>query len=1129
MSDIILNWLNREVGLSKKVSAFERDFANGFLYAELLQRHNLLGGEELTTFADDASFGAKKKNFQQLASLLGRGGPAENLGIRLKDEQISEIMSEDRGSSLRLLFQLRKGLQQVKPVAPRSKGKALAPTTINWQKEVTKKHVRPLKGDEEERFFEQKMKPITFTDPRLRHELHTKKFVDEHTKQMRTAFEQETQQKEDMLARRSDFRQQRLDTMHESQRLKEEMRMDGEECGHATKLQMIAAVDRDLNFEKHTIRREIQKANKIRKRHEDDCGYAADDPSVPDHLLNGIAWFEKNLQRIGVDTSGEFGPTEPTIEASSLKEMHEKMTEQLPHPGEMEIESNKRLVKIKDAKKVYDRARKDRDNRQHRTMLDQQDMQAALGEKLEEADILKELLTETVEYRKEAMKWDLMERHKAAARVQLEERHATFASNFDQAAEDAYERIAAKAREDRAQQLADKASEAERARMRMAAGVQAADMTSSPGATGEAADSSDEDDVGPLRQLREDQLNDDRLLRSLKPQKGDTEDNMPQASQAAVDTQDDQLASTRLGRNTALSILRDEDAAATLPNLQQQHMAQVQPLLDCVEDQLVSSYVFSRGKWQPWLPSSAEVNAFVRQTSGEAAASSSSAPRPKLGCLVRWLNAPSQPEAQEASLPADFPIIALGGHPAGLGASGVGMAVAKRIAKENEFVVVEARKASAESCALARKDGPEPEYPMLSRMHKLGQNMVKEQGEDGQVAAVGASSYLEALFRRIELASAPAPKEEEEDPKAKAKSKAKAKAKGKAKGAEEEPAEPEKPKGVVIVGFPSDMHQQAAWEMALRGYISPLLRLQDGSQDLQAQLSAVLAPWVPQHETRSSRSGYRPDALPAVGSELPILKLRLKHASHAALCDAVVAEASKSGAWQAPAHVTLQAEEEAAAAEGAAANKDLGYCAGYEREISQTVNPADRAWLFQQSQYVLEDFLRPVGGCAEVEAAAAPAAADADAGDSTEEACYKQAMEKVSAWQNKREASKREASKRKASKRGASKEGEDHADRAADAAEEDPEGNRIAEDAADEDADGDDEDQELMKDPSAGPGPWRTLPGEKRAHLQEAWLEALSSYLLLVKDVLADVEEMEEPEVGFCEEQMWGQPMFRCP
>eukprot|EP00929_Paragymnodinium_shiwhaense_P017792 TRINITY_DN12753_c0_g1_i15.p1 TRINITY_DN12753_c0_g1~~TRINITY_DN12753_c0_g1_i15.p1 ORF type:complete len:698 (-),score=227.25 TRINITY_DN12753_c0_g1_i15:493-2586(-) len=683
-----------------------------------------------------------------------------------------------------------------------------------------------------------------------------------------------------------------------------------------------------------------------------------------------------------------------------------------------------------------------------------------------------------------------MERHKAAARVLLEEMHAALAANFDQTDEDAYGRMAAKA----------------------------ADVSSSPGATGEAADSSDEDDIGPLRQLREDQLSDDRLLLSLKLQKGGTEDNMPQASQTAVDTQDDKLASARLGRNTALSILR-EDAAATLPTLQQQHMAQVRPLLDCVKDQLVSSCVFSCGKRQPWLPSSAEVNAFVRQTSGEAAASSSSAPRPKLGCLVRWLNAPSQPEAQEASLPADFPIIALGGHPAGLGASGVGMAVAKRIAKENEFVVVEARKASAESCALARKDGPEPEYPMLSRMHKLGQNMVKEQGEDGQVAAVGASSYLEALFRRIELASAPAPKEEEEDPKAKAKSKAKAKAKGKAKGAEEEPAEPEKPKGVVIVGFPSDMHQQAAWEMALRGYISPLLRLQDGSQDLQAQLSAVLAPWVPQHETRSSRSGYRPDALPAVGSELPILKLRLKHASHAALCDAVVAEASKSGAWQAPAHVTLQAEEEAAAAEGAAANKDLGYCAGYEREISQTVNPADRAWLFQQSQYVLEDFLRPVGGCAEVEAAAAPAAADADAGDSTEEACYKQAMEKVSAWQNKREASKREASKRKASKRGASKEGEDHADRAADAAEEDPEGNRIAEDAADEDADGDDEDQELMKDPSAGPGPWRTLPGEKRAHLQEAWLEALSSYLLLVKDVLADVEEMEEPEVGFCEEQ----------
>lgn len=40
MSEIILTWLNDEVQLSKKVSNFEKDFANGYLLGELLSKYN---------------------------------------------------------------------------------------------------------------------------------------------------------------------------------------------------------------------------------------------------------------------------------------------------------------------------------------------------------------------------------------------------------------------------------------------------------------------------------------------------------------------------------------------------------------------------------------------------------------------------------------------------------------------------------------------------------------------------------------------------------------------------------------------------------------------------------------------------------------------------------------------------------------------------------------------------------------------------------------------------------------------------------------------------------------------------------------------------------------------------------
>jgi len=40
MSDLIVSWLNDEVQLSKKITSFENDFANGYLFGELLSKYN---------------------------------------------------------------------------------------------------------------------------------------------------------------------------------------------------------------------------------------------------------------------------------------------------------------------------------------------------------------------------------------------------------------------------------------------------------------------------------------------------------------------------------------------------------------------------------------------------------------------------------------------------------------------------------------------------------------------------------------------------------------------------------------------------------------------------------------------------------------------------------------------------------------------------------------------------------------------------------------------------------------------------------------------------------------------------------------------------------------------------------
>jgi len=40
MAELLAQWLNDEVSLSAKVTDFESDFANGYLFGELLYKYN---------------------------------------------------------------------------------------------------------------------------------------------------------------------------------------------------------------------------------------------------------------------------------------------------------------------------------------------------------------------------------------------------------------------------------------------------------------------------------------------------------------------------------------------------------------------------------------------------------------------------------------------------------------------------------------------------------------------------------------------------------------------------------------------------------------------------------------------------------------------------------------------------------------------------------------------------------------------------------------------------------------------------------------------------------------------------------------------------------------------------------
>jgi hypothetical protein len=286
MTDQLLKWLNTDVGLSRPVKAFEVDFANGYLFGELLNKHGLIDDREfLDSFVDASTLSAKRSNLSKLKALMSRGG-ASDLGIRLKDEQCAHIMDEDRGTALRVLYQMRKKCLDI----PNDR-------LPQHKKDFAPRLDRERKTHHEERFFESTVMKLPRTAPRLVYELHNKEFVHEHTSQMIKAAEDEKATLAATRQQQTDFKQSRLDHMALHRQKANDVTDFNEQNWQMTMRRKVNNLEKDLMFEKKSIAREQLKIDRIRAAHQQDCGHGQE---VDSH---GIGWFEKNLQRIGIDTS----------------------------------------------------------------------------------------------------------------------------------------------------------------------------------------------------------------------------------------------------------------------------------------------------------------------------------------------------------------------------------------------------------------------------------------------------------------------------------------------------------------------------------------------------------------------------------------------------------------------------------------------------------------------------------------------------------------------------------------------------------------------------------------------------------------------------------------------------------
>ena len=110
MSGILLNWANG-LGLSRAASSIENDFANGYLFAEVLARHNQLDAFKAGgPFRDTARVQDAANNFAAISSTLVR------LRIGVSPTQITEIIKGKAGSASKLLYDIYSKLALIEKV-----------------------------------------------------------------------------------------------------------------------------------------------------------------------------------------------------------------------------------------------------------------------------------------------------------------------------------------------------------------------------------------------------------------------------------------------------------------------------------------------------------------------------------------------------------------------------------------------------------------------------------------------------------------------------------------------------------------------------------------------------------------------------------------------------------------------------------------------------------------------------------------------------------------------------------------------------------------------------------------------------------------------------------------------------
>ena len=220
--ELLRSWVNDELKLSRSVSSFEVDMANGYLIGEILVRHGLLPGHApLEALQDKESPNAKISNFGMVQQAL------LDLGVKFDSQIANSIMTEKKGVATNLCYQLRLGLQNAKGAGKPVTRRGVAEPVLMGS--TIKANRMPLSKFEtmQSEHFDTLVRQAADDPKELSQAVNLSRFTDHMLTQQHEAEQFDQIRHEQQKAHVQQRRQLQLSKMREGTRLMDEWQSEG--------------------------------------------------------------------------------------------------------------------------------------------------------------------------------------------------------------------------------------------------------------------------------------------------------------------------------------------------------------------------------------------------------------------------------------------------------------------------------------------------------------------------------------------------------------------------------------------------------------------------------------------------------------------------------------------------------------------------------------------------------------------------------------------------------------------------------------------------------------------------------------------------------------------------------------